>query len=522
MTNLTVETNGAYVESLNKRNELRDLLVYMASFDFYTYVRLMAPTIVPGFIDGRHIKLICTELQDVLEQENGRLMLFLPPGSMKSKLASVLYPSWVFGRNPDWQILHVCHTTDFAEGFGGAIRDLMSRDEYKVIFPLCRLNEKYTARGYWETTKLGVYRAAGVGSAIAGKRGHIGICDDLVTEQNYASKAAMEEIYTWWPHGFESRLLPGGKIILINTRWSTMDPSAWLLKRAAEDETLDQWKVVSIPAILTEEAAEMLNSLEWVEGEKKLKEKESYWPEFWSTKELEKKRRGMPQSQWMALYIQSPIVLDGNIIKTDKFQLWEKNSASVDHIIITMDTAFSTSSQADFSVAQVWGVFYTTDVDYDTGRPIRKGNVLLIDEVRGRFEYPDLVKQCIELRDVYNPDLFVIEKKASGQSLIQDLRRKGFFVSEYLPDKDKVSRAVACTPFIEDRRVWIPDKIWAQDFKDECSAFPKGSHDDRVDCLTMAILWLRDNHYLSYIEEQTLEELEEEREERMRTKKFYW
>lgn len=283
-------------------------------------------------------------------------------------------------------------------------------------------------------------------------------CDDLISEQNADSKAENEKVYNWWPRGFESRILPGGKIVLINTRWTTFDPAGWLLERSKADPSLDQWKVITVPAILNTEASKMLG----------LPEGGSYWPEFYTTESLIKKMKGMPKAHWLATYQQNPISLDGNIIHTENFQDWGQGSANVTHVIASLDTAFSTKESADYSVIQIWGVFPEKRVTSD-GKEVMVGCAVLLSQKRGRWEYPDLVAHCEETLEVYSPDVWIIEKKASGQSLIQDLRRRGFFVVDYVPDKDKVSRAYASTPFIDDERVFIPrDYAWAEDFINEC------------------------------------------------------
>lgn len=170
------EEEFLYAEEKARRSTLRNMMILAARKSFYVYVQLMGPLLVPGFKDGIHIKIICDALQESYETPNSRLMVFLPPGSSKSVLGSLLFPSWVFGKEPTWQILHIAHTADFVGIFGGKIRDILRMEEYKSIFPDTVLNDNFGARNHWETTKQGVYRCAGVGGAIAGKRGHIGIC----------------------------------------------------------------------------------------------------------------------------------------------------------------------------------------------------------------------------------------------------------------------------------------------------------------------------------------------------------
>lgn len=514
-TTIGMNIEAQLEHDLRVRQELRDILLIKARSSFYTFVQLMAPVIIPGFIDGKHIKLVADTLEWAYRTDNARVMIFLPPGAMKSRLGSILFPAWVFGQRPDWQILHVGHSADFTASFGADIRDLMCLDEYKEIFPNLSLDENYQAREHWRTKQKGIYRSAGVGGAIAGKRGNFGICDDLISEQNADSKPENEKVHKWWPRGFESRILPKGKIVLINTRWNTFDPAGWLLDRAESNPTLSQWKVVKVPALLDKVAAKMLGG---VEGE-------SYWPEFYDTDTVKRMQTGMSRSHWLATYQQEPIALDGNIIKTEHFQDWGKNGkGEIEHVIASLDTAFSTSTHADHSVIQVWGVFNQRRVDSEgTERDIKC--LVLLDQHRGKWEYPELIKHCQEVEDDHVPDTWLIEKKASGQSLIQDLRRRGYFVVEYSPDKDKLTRVISATPFIEDERIYVPmHLIWCQDFIDECQAFggKKTDKDDQVDAMSQAVIWLRDSHYLNYEGEVSLEELEDERQTRVSKQRFYW
>jgi predicted phage terminase large subunit-like protein len=228
----------------------------------------------------------------------------------------------------------------------------------------------------------------------------------------------------------------------------------------------------------------------------------------------------MPRSQWLALYQQEPIALDGNIIKTENFVKFNlKESLEVSHVIAVADTAFSTKNTADYSVIQIWGVVTHEECD-SQGVVTKVPRIALLDMARGRYEYPDLIKVCEEMDAKHNPDVWVIEKKASGQSLIQDLRRRGFFITEFMPDKDKLTRVVACTPFIEGKRLMVPEVKWAEDFLDEAKAFPKGSHDDTVDCMSMAVLYLRDTFHIRYDQDYTDEDYEESHSSYQRRR--YW
>jgi predicted phage terminase large subunit-like protein len=307
--------------------------------------------------------------------------------------------------------------------------------------------------------------------------------------------------------------MPNGAIIIINTRYHYDDLCGWLLKQeAAVEENMYPWDVISIPAWLNEEAAELLG----------LPVGTSYFPE-WKPDELlkidEQEIRASNGSRyWNALYMQDPSPDDGGIIKKKWIQTWDYDEPPpCDFILQTYDTAFSTSRTADYSVIQTWGIFYTFE-DNEYGVEQSQSNIILLGNTRGRFEYPELRRKAQELYAEFRPDVCIIEKKASGQSLLQDMRRAGLPVLDYLPDRDKVSRVYAATPMMEAGRVWLPsDRVWSDDLFSECMSFPHGSHDDQVDCMTMAIHYMKDSWNLIHPEDPSWED-----EPRMRKRVAYW
>jgi predicted phage terminase large subunit-like protein len=196
--------------------------------------------------------------------------------------------------------------------------------------------------------------------------------------------------------------------------------------------------------------------------------------------------------------LQSPTGDDGNIFNKDDFQDWDEDEPPVcDEIIQTLDTAFSTKSTADYSVIQTWGIFYISLVD-DNGREYQEPNVILLNQEKGRWTYPELRRRTLEEYRAFRPDRVIIEAKASGQSLLQDMRANKIPVAPFQPDRDKVARAHAVTGIIERGRVWLPlKKKYAAELLQECLEFPKGAHDDSVDAMVMALLYLRKRYELT-------------------------
>lgn len=464
------------------KDKLFILAIEAAKNDFLSFVKLLAPLLIPEFKMGRHIELVCRELQDVFEGKNKRLMLFLSPRSTKSWVASKFYPAWYLGHHPRHEIITVSHNSDMAADFGRSVRDIIGMEIYQRIFPGVELRQDVRAAGKWQTSRGGIYIAAGVKSQIAGRGAHIAVLDDVMSEEDAFTEAGRKYVKDWYPSGLRTRLMPGGAIIIINTRYHEDDLCGWLLSVSRRNE----WRVIKIPAWLDETSAKLLG----------LPKGTSYFPE-WKPDEIlrldeEEIKRANGSRYWQALYMQDPVPLEGNIIKKEDFKWWKaQDPPKCDLILLSMDTAFSTKESADFSVIQTWGIFGTLSTD-SRGIEYRVGNAILLGSIRGRMEYPELRKMALEAHKKHKPDVILIEKKASGQSLIQDLQRAGLPVKEYLPDKDKESRVHAITPMLEAGRVWLPERSWAHDLVNEAVGFPAATHDDQVDCMVQALLFLRD------------------------------
>jgi hypothetical protein len=273
------------------RKALIEAAMAKARTSFHAFVELMAPLVIPeDYKPGRHIELICWELQEIEAKRNDRLMLEMPPGSMKSKITSVLFPAWILGVHPNWQILAVSHSKELAEKFGRETKNLVETPEYQALFPDTRIRPDSRAAARWGTTAKGEYYCTGAGANIAGFRGNIILADDLLSEITAFSKIDREKIVAWWGPGLRSRLLPGGGMVLVNTRWHLADVSGSLKALAKSNPDADQWRNISIPAILDAKSADLLE----------LEEGSSYWPELWSTESLLKTRENLVAARWAA------------------------------------------------------------------------------------------------------------------------------------------------------------------------------------------------------------------------------
>jgi len=509
-------SNETLVKFNHLKNALKTYSQKKANEDFLTFVRKEAPKLVPDFKMGRHIQVLCHKLQQVVDGECKRLMVFLPPRSSKSVICSKLFPAWYIGRNPSHEIMSVSHSDQLASDFGRSVRDIVNSEDFDRMFNGVKLRSDVKAAGKWKTNKNGSYYAAGVRSQIAGRGAHIALLDDVMSEEDAISESGRRYIKEWYPSGLRTRVMPNGAIIIINTRYHFDDLCGWLLKQQEEVELQNKWDVIRIPAWLDEESSQLLN----------LPVGSSYFPEWKPDEVLRIDEQEIKASNgsryWNALYMQNPQPDEGGIIKKKWFKIWEYEDAPpCDLIIQTYDTAFSTKASADNSVIQTWGIFGSVETDQETGRERVDGNLILLSNVFGKFEYPELRRLAQDMYKEYNPDVCVIEKKASGQSLIQDMRRTRIPVLEYMPDRDKVSRVYAASPFMEAGKVWIPNTEWAEALYDEAIQFPNAAHDDMVDCMTMAIIYMRDSWNLIHPEDAANDDFQYSNTYKKR-KRAYW
>lgn len=487
---------------------LHQKAVLEARDDFYTFVKLLAGLMLNGndYRDGRHIQAIAATLEDVETGELTRLMVSLPPGSMKSVLL-MMFSAWCLGRHPTWRIMWISHTADKAYENSRLVRDFMLTDEYREVFPNVQIRKDLSGVTEWGLVTGGLFLPKGAGQSIAGKRFNLGILDDPLSEQTAKSDVERENVNNWYYPGFRSRKLPDSRIILVNTRWHVRDLQGFLLDKAARNPRVDQWQVISIPAILDEEASKYLM----------LPAGGSYWPEYISMEDLISTREGSSRGDWASLYLQSPVAESGNIFNKDDFNDWDEDDPpECDEVILTLDTAFSKRNTASFSVIQAWGIFYTRMED-EEGYEYWEPNAILLNMIRDRFTYPELRRKVKEQVDRYHPNRIIIESKASGQSLLQDLRLNKLPVLPFQPDRDKVARANATTGLIERGRVWLPmSRKFAAELLKEALEFPQGAYDDAVDAMVMALLFFQERYEL------TQEEVTRPQKYTPKRRKSYW
>jgi predicted phage terminase large subunit-like protein len=379
------------------------------------------------------------------------------------------------GHKPQTKIIQTTHTAELSYRFGRKVRNLIDSNDYAKIFQDVKLSEDSKAAGRWETNHGGEYFGAGVGGAITGRGADLLIIDDPHSEQDALSSTAMDNTWEWYTSGPRQRLQPGGSIVCVMTRWSDKDLTGQLQKAMSEVKA-DQWDIIEFPAILPSG--------------------KPVWPNYWKLEELEAVKASLTEQKWQAQWQQNPTGEEGALIKRDWWQVWDrKDIPMLRHVIQSYDTAFTKKETGDYSAISTWGVFYPDEVT---------PNILLLDCIKERYEFPELKRAAIEQYKYWEPETVIVEAKASGLPLIQELRALGIPVINFTPSKgnDKVSRVHAVAPLFESGVVWIPDERWAEEMVEECAQFPFGEHDDLVDSMTQALMRFRQGNFVRLFDDE--------------------
>ena len=435
--------------------------------DFLTFVK----SVWPDFIEGHHHRIYAEKLNRVAKGELKRLIVNMPPRHTKSEFASHLFPAFFMGRHPKAKLIQTTHTGELSIRFGRKTKNLLESDEYAKVFPGVHLAADSKAAGRWESNHGGEYFAAGVGGAITGRGADLLVIDDPHSEQDALSPTVLDSHYEWYTSGPRQRLQPNGAIVLVMTRWSVKDLTGRLLEAQGKESMSDQWEIVEFPAILNEKPM---------------------WGNFWDMDNLNKVKASIPLTKWNAQWMQNPTSEEGALIKREWWKKWEKDDIpELKYIIQSYDTAYSKKETADYSAITTWGIFSPSEDDRES--------LILLDAKRGRWNFPELKKKAMEEYKYWEPEMILIEAKASGLPLTHELQKAGIPVINYTPSRgnDKHSRVNSVAPLFESGAIWAPNKKFAEEVIEECAAFPFGDNDDYVDSTTQALMRYRQGYYVS-------------------------
>lgn len=447
---------------MEQRVSAQSLVVQAAQNSLIAFTRITHPSYKPSW----HHKLLASKLEAIARGEIKRLIISMPPRHGKSELASLRFAPWFLGKNPTKNIVQATYSAEFAEEHGKKSRAIVSSPIFEAIFGI-NLATDSKAVSRWQTDKGGSYYAVGVGGSLTGRGANILLIDDPHKNRQEAESSVMRQnVWDWFASTAYTRLEDNGAVIVIMTRWHEDDLAGRLLKSE------EHWEYLSLPAI-----AEI--------DEPYRKMGEALWPEKYDLADLENIRKAIGSREWISLYQQRPSAAEGEIFKREWWQYFKRNFdkdyreddflPKFDWVYQSWDTAFKKDSENDFSVCTTWGV--------------AKTGYYLLDVWKRRVEFPELKRAVMALATEFNPNQIFVEDKASGQSLIQEIKRDTSLpIKPITVDRDKVARAYAVTPIIEAGKVYLCENtVWLREYIDSCAAFPNGVHDDEVDSTTQAL-----------------------------------
>jgi len=443
--------------------------------DFASFARRAFAELNPQtrFLFGWHVEIIAAKLAALLDGRIRRLVINLPPRHLKSHLASVAFPAWCLGRNPSAQILCVSYAQELADKLSRDCRRIVASDWYRQLFPT-RLSPQRQAVLEFETTAQGCRIATSVGGVLTGRGADIIVIDDPLKPEEALSQAQRQAANEWYDHTLYSRLNDKrtGAIVLIMHRLHEDDLVGHVL--AQED-----WEIVRLPAIAEDDETFVVDSLLGPRCFQR-RQGEALHPAREPVPMLEQIRRTIGEFNFAGQYQQMPAPLGGGLVKAAWFRHYAaEERLPFERIVQSWDTASKATELSDFSVCTSWGIL---------GK-----NLYLLDVQRSRMEYPELKRAVRAQCERYRPSVVLIEDKASGTQLIQELIAEGLYaVTRYQPQSDKVMRMHAQTAMIENGFVYLPDTApWLAPYLHELTTFPNGRHDDQVDSTAQMLDWFK-------------------------------
>lgn len=407
----------------------------------------------PAYVSAGHHSLICSRLEAIERGDIDRLMIFMPPRHGKSELASRKFPAWYLGRNPSKQIIAASYNSDLATDFGRDVRNLVADPDYRLVFPGVELRQDSTSANRMHTNRGGMYVAAGVGTAVTGRGADVLLIDDPFKDREEADSERRREIVdNWFRSTAYTRLMPGGAVVVIQTRWHEDDLAGRLLEREGRREDGGEWEVLELPAINPSG--------------------EALWPEWYPVPALERIKASIGPREWSALYQQRPQPEDGTFFQRGWFKSWDVLPAHL-RVYGTSDYAV-TADDGDYTVHRIWGVD-------------DKGDLYRLDGWRGQATSDVWIETKLDLIAKYKPLAWFGEggviQKAIEPMLVRRMReRRVMCRMEWVPPiADKPTRARSFQAMASMGRVWFEDGADLGEFL----AFPAGKHDDEVDAASM-------------------------------------
>lgn len=430
-------------------------------------------------IMASYLELIASKLEACDRGEIKRLIICMPPRQLKSICVTVAFSAWYLGRHPEKNIICASYGQELSEKFGRDCRSIMQQPWYQRAFPEARLSDRQALHDF-VTTKNGGRFSTSVGGVLTGRGADMIILDDPLKPQDALSESQRTKPNHWYDNTLLSRLnnKDDGVIILVMQRLHQDDLVGHVLAQG-------NWDMLSLPAIAIEDEQFTIQNCF---GTKQYIRKagDLLNPARESLSSLNTMRAAIGEYDFLSQYQQTPIPQGGSIIKTEWLQSYETapTRMEISQIIQSWDTAFKDTEQSNYSVCTTWAAF--------------KGNYYLLDVLRKRLQYPDLKNAVKEQYGKHRPHKLIIEDKASGSSLIDDLKRDGILgIIAHTPPHgmDKRMRLEMQSDLFSDQKIYLPKNAsWLDEYRTELIGFPGTKYNDQVDSTSQALEYFKNKY----------------------------
>jgi len=454
---------------MTSERDLADAM-YRNHFGAFTYEAFKALSPGQPLVPNWHIDAICYQIQQMVTGEaKKRLILNLPPRTLKSFIVSVALPAWLLGRNPGTRIICASYADELATKFSRDCRALLETPFYKRLFPGTRLNPKKASEGEFETTKRGYRLATSVGGTLTGRGGDVLIVDDPIKANDAESEVARRAAAEWFRNTALSRLDDRAKslVCLAMQRLHVDDPSGILIEQG--------WPSLVLPAIAVEAAY-------YATGEDEVYHRpvgELLQPQRDSAEDIDELKREISSRVFAAQYQQNPTPPDGNMIKAAWLGRYDRapDRSTLQRVVLSCDPAGKAGAHNDYTAITVVGV--------------QNRELYVLHVSRGHWSVLQMREQIVALAAQWQVDLVIVEDTSSGMGLIQMLQEQSRLdVVGRKPDTDKETRMCRQQGRFEAGRILLPnDAPWLAEFENELLAFPGGRYDDQVDALLLFLEW---------------------------------
>jgi len=447
------------------------LLAAMLRSDFSSFVAKTFTTLCPEEIyrDNWHLDCLSWHLARAAEGKRVRLIINLPPRSLKSIAASVALSAWLLGLDPSGRVISVSYSDDLARKHARDTRTILEAGWYRRAFPATRVNPRKNTETEFTTTRQGFRLATSIGGTLTGRGGRVIIIDDPIKPADAESEAERRRVNEWYDKTLYSRLddKEAGAIILVMQRLHEDDLTGHLIEKG-------EFEILSLPAIATERQLVPIGKAlfhERLPGE-------ALHPDRESPETLQRIKSSIGTRIFEAQYQQSPVPAEGNLFKAGWLRRYPAAPMpSFSEIVQSWDTATKLGANNDYSACTTWGIHQNT--------------YYLLDVHRGRWEFPELLRTVLAQAEHRQIKTVLIEDANSGAALIQSLRQTSSLnVIAVKPTLDKMTRAAQQSAAFEAGRVLLPEAApWLVDFEKELLAFPNGRYDDQLDSAVQFLNW---------------------------------